>query len=57
MSEHEKLSGPTVAPASGGPAKQLVILLHGVGANGDDLIGLARLCRFLTQRDHVFQAD
>lgn len=41
MSEQVTLSGPTFGPASGGPAKQLVILLHGVGANGDDLIGLA----------------
>ena len=41
MSEGIKLSGPSFAPASGGPAKQLVILLHGVGADGDDLIGLA----------------
>lgn len=41
MSEQVKLSGPNFAPASGGPAQQLVILLHGVGANGDDLIGLA----------------
>jgi len=35
------LTGPTFAPASGGPAKQLVIFLHGLGANGDDLIELA----------------
>lgn len=31
----------TRAPASGSAPKQLVILLHGVGANGQDLIGLA----------------
>ena len=36
-----RLSGPRVAPRSGGAAKQLVVLLHGVGADGDDLIGLA----------------
>ncbi len=35
------LSGPSVPTASGGPAKQLVVFLHGVGADGDDLIGLA----------------
>lgn len=35
------LSGPQFGPASGGAAKQLVILLHGVGADGNDLIGLA----------------
>ena len=28
-------------PASGGPAKQLVVLLHGLGADGADLISLA----------------
>jgi phospholipase/carboxylesterase len=28
-------------PRAGGTARQLVVLLHGVGANGDDLIGLA----------------
>lgn len=36
-----RLTGPTAAPASGGPARQLVVLLHGVGADGADLIGLA----------------
>ncbi|MCC7259787.1 MAG: dienelactone hydrolase family protein [Alphaproteobacteria bacterium] len=35
------LSGPEQPPASGGKAKQLVILLHGLGADGNDLIGLA----------------
>ncbi len=28
-------------PASGGDPKQIVLLLHGLGANGQDLIGLA----------------
>ncbi|MBM3486088.1 MAG: phospholipase [Alphaproteobacteria bacterium] len=37
----DTLSGPSLAPASGGAARSLVILLHGVGADGDDLIGLA----------------
>jgi len=41
MSDLPELSGPTQSPASGGPAKQLVILCHGVGADGHDLIGLA----------------
>jgi phospholipase/carboxylesterase len=35
------LSGPRMPPRTGGPARQLVVLLHGVGANGDDLIALA----------------
>jgi len=34
------LNGPMVPPASGGPAKAIVVLLHGYGSNGDDLIGL-----------------
>ena len=36
-----KLDGPRRTPTSGGPARQLVILLHGYGADGEDLIGLA----------------
>lgn len=35
------LTGPFLAPKSGGAPKQVVILLHGLGADGDDLIGLA----------------
>jgi len=35
------LTGPEAAPASGGPAAQLVVLLHGLGVDGSDLIGLA----------------
>ncbi len=35
------LNGPGAVPASGGPAKQLVVFLHGVGSDGTDLISLA----------------
>src|SRR5215472_1628831 len=35
------LSGPVRKPAAGGAPRQLVILLHGLGADGNDLIGLA----------------
>jgi len=35
-----KLSGPMLAPMSGGPMRQIVVLLHGYGADGSDLIGL-----------------
>jgi len=35
------LNGPTVPPASGKVAKQLVVFLHGLGADGHDLISLA----------------
>ncbi len=38
-----KLAGPHWGPAAGGAAKQLVVLCHGVGADGRDLIGLAPL--------------
>ncbi|NQU59924.1 MAG: prolyl oligopeptidase family serine peptidase [Rhodospirillales bacterium] len=41
MTDIPALNGPMLAPASGGAAKQLVILAHGVGSDGDDLIGLA----------------
>ncbi len=35
------LSGPIRKPHSGGKPKQLVVLLHGYGSDGNDLIGLA----------------
>jgi phospholipase/carboxylesterase len=35
-----QLDGPRIAPRGGSP-DALVVLLHGYGANGDDLIGLA----------------
>lgn len=35
------LSGPRFGPKAGGKARQLVVLLHGVGADGQDLIELA----------------
>lgn len=35
------LYGPSVRPANGQPARRLVVLLHGYGADGNDLIGLA----------------
>jgi phospholipase/carboxylesterase len=34
------LDGPTSAPAAGAAPRSLVILLHGYGSNGADLIGL-----------------
>lgn len=40
MSETPKLSGPMLPPKSGGVPKQLMVLLHGYGADGADLIGL-----------------
>jgi phospholipase/carboxylesterase len=36
-----QLTGPSLKPASGKKPTRLVVLLHGVGADGNDLIGLA----------------
>jgi phospholipase/carboxylesterase len=41
------LQGPSLAPASGGKPRQAVVLLHGLGADGNDLIGLADYWRGL----------
>lgn len=35
------IDGPRLAPLSKSPAKQLVILVHGYGSDGEDLISLA----------------
>ena len=40
MTDLPQIDGPRFGPASGGPAKQLVIFLHGLGADGNDLISL-----------------
>jgi phospholipase/carboxylesterase len=37
-----RLEGPNLAPAAGGAPRQLVVFLHGYGADGNDLIGLGR---------------
>jgi phospholipase/carboxylesterase len=42
-----KLDGPRIMPASGGTAKQLVVFLHGYGADGNDLISVANHWRGL----------
>ena len=41
MAAEIDIDGPALAPASGNAPQALVILLHGVGADGNDLIGLA----------------
>ncbi|OHC80308.1 MAG: phospholipase [Rhodospirillales bacterium RIFCSPLOWO2_12_FULL_67_15] len=43
MSNLPLLAGPALPPATGQPPRQVVLLLHGVGADGNDLIGLAPL--------------
>ncbi|MEK9672522.1 MAG: dienelactone hydrolase family protein [Rhodospirillaceae bacterium] len=39
--EIPQLTGPLVMPRDGSKPEQIVLLLHGVGADGDDLINLA----------------
>lgn len=41
MRDVTDLSGPSFGPARGGTPRHLVILLHGYGADGNDLLGLA----------------
>jgi len=41
MTQDTLLTGPSAAPKSGGAPKSIVVLLHGYGSNGADLIGLA----------------
>ena len=43
----QTLSGPMVAPKSGAMPKQVMVLLHGYGSDGQDLIGLAGYWRDL----------
>jgi len=50
-----KLAGPTHGPQAGGAPGHLVILLHGYGADGNDLIGLAPVLAPLMP-DVVFHA-
>ena len=50
-----KLEGPTHGPQAGGAPGHLVILLHGYGADGNDLIGLAPVLAPLMP-DVVFHA-
>jgi phospholipase/carboxylesterase len=54
MPEHPKLDGPHFGPAVGGAPSHLVILLHGWGADGNDLIGLAPyMARYLPDAEFV----
>ncbi|WP_304177215.1 alpha/beta hydrolase [Phenylobacterium aquaticum] len=55
MTELNRLKGPMSAPASGRDPQSLVILLHGYGSNGDDLMGLVPYWR-ASLPDTVFMA-
>jgi phospholipase/carboxylesterase len=47
MAALPKLDGPRLMPATGGKPKQLVVLLHGYGADGNDLTSLGQHWRQL----------
>lgn len=51
----EKIEGPSFGPHGGGKPGHMVVLLHGYGADGNDLIGLAPLLGQLMP-DVVFHA-
>ncbi len=55
MNDLTQLKGPMAAPASGRDPKSLVILLHGYGSNGADLMGLVPYWRS-SLPDTVFMA-
>ena len=52
-----QLVGPSFGPAAGGPPRQLVVLLHGVGADGQDLIGLAPMLAELLPHARLVAPD
>ncbi len=52
-----ELFGPSAPPAAGGAPKQLVILLHGVGADGQDLISLAQPLGHMLPHAHFVAPD
>ncbi len=51
------LDGPRVAPFAGGTPDSIVVLLHGIGANGDDLIDLGRYWSRLLPRTEFISLD
>lgn len=46
------LSGPCVAPPGGLEARQLIVFLHGIGADGHDLIPLSAMFQQILPRAH-----
>lgn len=51
------LSGPALSPRKGRDALHLIIFLHGIGANGDDLIQLAPLFQQFLPASHCVAPD
>ncbi len=53
MSNVRLLSGPSAPPKTGGAPKQLIVLLHGVGADGNDLISIAPFYQSVLPHAHI----
>ena len=51
------MKGPERPPAAGGAARKLVLLLHGLGADGNDLLGLAEAWGRLVLHAHFAAPD
>ena len=51
------LNGPERLPADGGQPRKLVLLLHGLGADGNDLISLAEPWGRLVPHTHFAAPD
>lgn len=41
VDSYQKINGPSRPPLKNGPAKSVIVLLHGYGADGNDLLSLA----------------
>jgi phospholipase/carboxylesterase len=52
-----ELDGPSLAPLSGGRAAHLVVILHGVAANGNDVLYLARFWQKLLPEAEFIAPD
>lgn len=57
MSEIHELTGPERAPAQGGMPDRLIIFLHGLGADGNDLIGLGAILGQVFPKAHFAAPD
>ncbi len=57
MGKELSLDGPEQPPISDEPADRLVVFLHGLGANGQDLIGLAPILAKLFPRAHFLSPN
>ena len=53
MTDASALDGPRLLPDGGERPDRLVVLLHGIGADGNDLIGLAPLLPSVLPRARV----